>query len=53
VHVPPLARLKRPASSEDPRAGASTSAWGELAGLAAALRLPAAGPLAMPALRLV
>jgi protease-4 len=52
LHVPPLARLKRPTSTDDPRAAASTSAWGDLAGLAAALGLPAAGPLRMPDVRL-
>jgi protease-4 len=48
LHVPPLARLKRPTSSDDPRAAAAMSAWGDLAGLAAALGLPAGGPLRMP-----
>jgi protease-4 len=52
VHVSPLERLRRPASSDDPRAAASTSAWGDLAALAASLGLPGRGPLAMPALRL-
>jgi protease-4 len=52
LHVPPLARLKRPTSSDDPRAAAAMSAWGDLAGLAAALGLPAGGPLRMPDLRL-
>jgi len=53
VHVPPLARLRRPASSDDPRAAAAvTSAWGDLSALASALGLPAAGPLMMPSLRL-
>ncbi|HET6876944.1 MAG TPA: signal peptide peptidase SppA [Jatrophihabitans sp.] len=52
LHVPPLARLGRARSSEDPRAVATASTdWGDLAGLAAALGLPAAGPLRMPALR--
>jgi protease-4 len=50
VHVSPLARLRRPTSSDDPRAGAA--AWGELTDLAAALGLPAGGPLRMPALTL-
>jgi protease-4 len=52
LHVPPLARLKRPVSSDDPRAGTAASAWGELAGLAAALGLPTGGPLRMPEIRL-
>jgi protease-4 len=50
VHVSPLQRLRRPVSSEDPRAGAF--AWGDLAALAAELRLPQGGPLMMPAIRL-
>ena len=53
VHVPPLARLRRPTSSDDPRAaGAVVSAWGELGALASALGLPTGGPLSMPPLRL-
>jgi protease IV len=52
LQVPPLARLRRPTSSDDPRAAAATSAWGDLSGLAAALGLPAGGPLRMPELRL-
>jgi protease-4 len=52
VHVSPLNRLRRPSSSDDPRAAASTMAWGDLSGLAVALGLPSGGPLAMPALRL-
>jgi protease-4 len=52
VHVPPLERLRRPRSSEDPRAAAGVSAWGDLASLATALGLPAGGPLRMPAIRL-
>lgn len=52
LHVPPLERLRRPRSSDDPRAAATLSGWGEFAGLAAALGLPAAGPLTMPDLRL-
>src|SRR3954470_16375350 len=53
LHVPPLARLKRPTSSEDPRAAAAVSAWGDLGALATALGLPVGGPLRMPSLRLV
>jgi protease IV len=56
VHVPPIARLGRAKSSDDPRALAAVPAtlpWGDLTALAAALGLPAAGPLRMPALRLV
>jgi protease-4 len=52
VHVAPLARLRRPTSSDDPRAAAAVSAWGDLGALAAALGLPTGGPLRMPAVRL-
>ena len=66
VSVPPIARLRPPRSSEDPRAAAATSAslvsmtaeslwdsgWGQFATLAAALGLPATGPLTMPGVRL-
>ncbi|HEU5035260.1 MAG TPA: signal peptide peptidase SppA [Mycobacteriales bacterium] len=56
VSVPPLARLKPPRSSTDPRAGAGVSmwasGWGGYADVAAALGLPATGPLTMPAVRL-
>ena len=53
LHVPLRARLGRPTSSEDPRAAAATmSGWGDLGELAAALGLPAAGPLRMPDVRL-
>jgi protease-4 len=52
LHVPPLAQLKRPTSSDDPRAAAAISAWGDLAALATALGLPTAGPLRMPDVRL-
>jgi protease-4 len=52
VHVPPLERLRKPRSSDDPRTAASIRAWGDLAGLAEALHLPSAGPLMMPGLRL-
>ena len=53
LHIPPLARLGRPKSSDDPRArAAGVSAWGDLGALAAALGLPAGGPLRMPELRL-
>ena len=52
ISIPPLARLGRPKSSDDPRAVAATvGAWGDLAALAAELRLPAGGPLRMPTLR--
>jgi protease-4 len=50
VHVSPMDRLRRPRSSDDPRAAAAASAWGDLAALAAALGLPGGGPLRMPAI---
>jgi protease-4 len=56
VSVPPLARLKPPRSTEDPRAAAGVGVWadgwGSFAGLAADLGLPAGGPLMMPAVSL-
>ncbi|SHG48266.1 protease-4 [Jatrophihabitans endophyticus] len=54
LHVPPLARLGRARSSEDPRALArvTLSPWGDLAALAAELGLPGGGPLRMPGIRL-
>ncbi|WP_375484463.1 signal peptide peptidase SppA [uncultured Jatrophihabitans sp.] len=53
ISIPPLARLGRPKSSEDPRSLAATaSAWGDLAALAAELRLPGGGPLRMPTFRI-
>jgi protease IV len=52
VHVPPLERLRRARSSEDPRAAAASAGWGEFAGIAAALGLPTAGPLRMPEITL-
>jgi protease-4 len=52
IHLSPVERLRRPRSSDDPRAAAAVSAWGDLAGLAAALGLPVAGPLRMPAITL-
>jgi protease-4 len=52
VHVPALDRLRRPTSSDDPRAATVRVGWGDLGGLAATLGLAPAGPLAMPAFRL-
>jgi protease IV len=52
LHVDMLDRLRRPTSSEDPRAASMSSGWGDLRGIASVLGLPAAGPLAMPQLRL-
>ena len=52
VVVPPLARLKSPKSSDDPRAAAAMSTWaagwGEFGLLAERLGLSALGPLLMP-----
>src|SRR4051794_5864121 len=56
ISVPPLARLRTPRSTEDPRAAATvstwTDGWGRFAGMAARLGLPELGPLTMPAIRL-
>ena len=52
VHIPPLERLRRPRSSDDPRAAAAVTGWGDLAGIAAVLGLPSAGPLRMPEINL-
>jgi protease-4 len=52
VHIPPMERLRRPRSSDDPRAATATSGWGDLVGLASALGLPAGGPLRMPEITL-
>jgi protease-4 len=51
VHVAPLERLRRPTSSDDPRAAAQSSHWGDLAAIAQGLGLPG-GPLLMPGIRL-
>jgi protease-4 len=51
LRVPPLARLGRPRTSEDPRAVAAT-VWPRLAEVAAALDLPAGLELRMPPVRL-
>jgi protease-4 len=54
VHVPLLARLTPPRSSQDPRAAATThlGGWGDLSTVAASLGLPAGGPLTMPVISL-
>jgi protease-4 len=55
VQVPLLAKVRSPTSSDDPRAVAATTAlggWDGFTSIAAALGLPAGGPLLMPALRL-
>jgi protease-4 len=57
LHIPPLARLRRPTSSDDPRAAVKVApgwaAWADLDALAAGLGLPAGGLLRMPSVRLV
>jgi protease-4 len=53
VHVPALARLSTPKSSEDPRAASlHAGGWGPWSDLAASLGLAPGGPLLMPAIRL-
>jgi protease-4 len=53
VHVPVITRLRRPRSSDDPRAAfTGVLDWGDLADVAAALGLPAGGALLMPGIRL-
>jgi protease-4 len=53
VQLPLLAKLRSPKSTEDPRSvSVPASGWGGFAGMAAALGLPAAGPLMMPGIRL-
>jgi protease-4 len=52
VHIPPIERLRRPRSSDDPRAAAAVSAWGDLTALAVSLGLPAGGPLRLPSITL-
>jgi protease-4 len=50
-HVPMVARLRPPQSSEDPAAASvrlGLEAWGGFAGVATRLGLPAAGPLTLP-----
>jgi protease-4 len=47
----PLAALRTPRSSEDPRAAAGSlwvAGWGSWSQLAESLRLPVAGPLTVP-----
>src|SRR3954452_13684132 len=57
VRVPTLAKLRPPASSDDPRAAAAagvwTDGWGSFAALASAASLPVLGPVTMPSVRLV
>ena len=55
VSVPPVARLKPPRSTDDPRAASVSTwsgGWGPFADLAAQLNLSSYGPLTMPAVRL-
>jgi protease-4 len=56
VTLHPLARLRPPRSSEDPRAAAAvstwTDGWGSFAGIASTLGLPSHGPLTMAGVRL-
>jgi protease-4 len=52
VHVAPIERLRRPRSSDDPRAAAMQTGWGDLTALAVSLGLPAGGPLRMPSISL-
>jgi len=57
VSVPPLARLKPPKSSDDPRAAATvslaTSGWGDLADIAVAAGFSSLGPLVMAGVRAI
>jgi len=57
VSVPPLARLKPPRSSDDPRAAATvslaTSGWGDLADIAVAAGFSSLGPLVMAGVRAI
>jgi len=57
VTIPPLARLKPPRSTDDPRTAAAgvslwAPGWGSYAGVAEQLGLPAYGPLTMTAVSL-
>jgi len=56
VSVPPLAKLRPPTSSDDPRAAASVSmwadGWGSFGAIANAESWPALGPLTMSGVRL-
>src|SRR5215203_3987817 len=53
VHVPPVARLRRPRNSEDPRAASLTSTfWPRLSDVTAALNLPTETVLRMPEIRI-
>jgi protease-4 len=56
VSVPPLAKLRPPTSSDDPRAAAGVSmwadGWGSFSAIASAESWPALGPLTMTGVRL-
>ena len=53
VHVPPVARLRRPRNSEDPRAVTVTrTLWPRLSDMTAALHLPTDAVLRMPEIRI-
>jgi protease-4 len=56
VSVSPLAKLRPPTSSDDPRAAAGvsmwTDGWGSFSAIASAESWPALGPLTMPGMRL-
>ncbi len=57
VSVPPIAKLRPPTSSDDPRAATVTTSvwadgWGAFSAFANAAEWPAFGPLTMPAVRL-
>ena len=57
VSVPPLAKLRPPTSSDDPRAAAGVSivsdGWGSFSAIASAQAWPVLGPLTMPGIRLL
>jgi protease IV len=53
IHLPPVARLRRPRNSEDPRAlTLANGAWLRLSDLTATLDLPAESALRMPRIRI-
>ena len=53
IHLPPVARLRRPRNSEDPRAlTLANGAWPRLSDLTATLDLPAESALRMPRIRI-
>jgi protease IV len=56
VQVPMRSKLRSPRSSDDPRSATLSAldlgGWGDLTSIAAALGLPAAGPLMMPNVRI-